>query len=106
MRFVRLLSMVLAVVIVAATAVHAAQYDRFGKGPTTIGLTPPGYSSGVYVQNRQYVNRSMMVSPSPAIATVPGNGERRTFSAEPSTTPPAPPVAPAAPNVGPCPNGK
>jgi hypothetical protein len=96
MRLVGLLSLVLAVGTLTASAVSAKEYDRFGKGPTTIGLTPPGYgasSSGGYFYSRQYVQ------PAPTVATAPATDGRRTFSAEPSTPAAAAPAAAPAPVV-------
>ena len=44
MRFARVLFVLVAVAaMTAAGAVHAQEYNRFGKGPTTSGFTPPGY---------------------------------------------------------------
>jgi hypothetical protein len=83
MRFLKTVSMVLVFGTLTASAV-AAEYNRFGKGPTTIGLTPPGYStSGGYIYSRQ------PVQPAPVVATVPATDGRRAFSAEPSAAPPA-----------------
>lgn len=101
MRFAKMLAVFVAVAALSAvTALHAADYNRFGKGPTTIGLTPPGFStsSGSYARGRAYY------APAPVIATTPSNGERRMFSAEPSApAAPAAPAAPSAPVTGPCP---
>jgi hypothetical protein len=80
MRFVKTVSMLLVLGTLTASSV-AAEYNRFGKGPTTTGLTPPGYStSGGYIYSRQYVQ------PAPVVATAPATDGRRAFSAEPSTT--------------------
>ncbi len=96
MRYVKMFSLTLAVVVATAGVVHAqgsSVENRFGKGPTTIGLTPGGgnyYARGnVYYAPAQSVARAMMapapaVATAPAIATAPATGERRSFSAEPA----------------------
>lgn len=85
MSLVKTLSTLAALATLTTTA-FAADYNRFGKGPTTVGLTPSGYGvSGGYV--RQYVQ------PAPVVATAPVADGRRTFSAEPA----APAVATTAP---------
>ena len=87
MSLVKTLSTLVALATLTTTA-FAADYNRFGKGPTTLGLTPPGYSaSGGYVYTRQYVQ------PAPVVATAPVADGRRTFSAEPAS--PAVATAPA-----------
>jgi hypothetical protein len=84
MRPLKLLSMLLVFGAMTASAVADSGsnvHNRFGKGPTTIGLTPPGFStSGGTAYSRQYVQ------PAPAVATAPATDDRRTFSAEPSKT--------------------
>jgi hypothetical protein len=100
MSLVKTLSTLVALATLTATT-FAADYNRFGKGPTTIGLTPSGYGvSGGYV--RQYVQPAPVIATAPvadgrrtfsaepaapAVATAPANNGRRTFSVEPSTAP-------------------
>jgi hypothetical protein len=100
MRFVKLLSMVLGVTLMTATAVADSGsnvYNRFGKGPTTAGLSQGyGSSSGGGYYYRPFVQ------PAPVIATVPATDGRRTFSTEPST-PAAAASAAAAPAAAPAP---
>jgi hypothetical protein len=100
MSLVKTLSTLVALATLTATA-FAADYNRFGKGPTTAGLTPSGYGvSGGYV--RQYVQPAPVVATAPvadgrrmfsaepaapAVAIAPANNGRRTFSVEPSTVP-------------------
>jgi hypothetical protein len=87
MRIAKPLSTALVLAMMTASAVGAADYNRFGKGPTTIGLTPGGIStSGGNVSSRQ------SVQPAPVIATDPATDGQRAFSAEPSTVQPATPV--------------
>jgi hypothetical protein len=101
MRFARVLLVFLAAAaMTTATAVQAQEYNRFGKGPTTIGLTPSGrgansYSRGtVYYAPAPVVATVPVAAPAPVVATAPATDGRRTFSAEPSA-PGA--LAPAAP---------
>ena len=49
MRFARVLLVLLAVTaMTTVTTVQAQEYNRFGKGPTTVGLTPPGRGVNSY----------------------------------------------------------
>ena len=107
MRFASVpLVLVAAAVMTAAGAVDAQEYNRFGKGPTTIGLTPPGFSTTSYSRGNVYYAPAPMVatsrenvnsSPAPVVATAPATGERRMFSAEPSAPSASVPAAPVAP---------
>lgn len=94
-----------AALAVAAVSLSAlgADYNRFGKGPTTLGLTPPGYSSsvgGAYVYRAPapVVAKAPIVATPPVVAQAPATDGRRAFSAEPSTATAAP-AAPAATTV-------
>jgi hypothetical protein len=106
MRSVKRLSMFFAVVVVTASVAHAQEYNRFGKGPTTAGLTPPGYGVNSYSRGSVYYAPAPVVAtsranvnsaPAPAVATAPTTDERRSFSAEPSAPGALVPAAPVAP---------
>jgi hypothetical protein len=105
MRFAKGVSMLFAVVVMTASAAHAQEYTRFGKGPTTAGLTPPGYGmtsrlgGSVYYAPAPVVATSrgnVNYAPAPAVATAPATEGRRTFSVEPSAPDALPPAAPTA----------
>src|SRR5438309_10311531 len=105
MRFVKGLTAMLAVSVLAVSVAHAQEYNRFGKGPTTVGFTPPGYGvtssysrGNVYYTPAPVIATAPVVANAPVVATAPATGERRAFSAEPSA-PNA--LAPAAPAVAP-----
>jgi hypothetical protein len=96
MRYVKLLSMVLGLALVTGTAlgdIGSNVNNRFGKGPTTSGLTQGygGSSGGGYYYRPN-------VQPAPVIATAPTTTGRRAFSAEP-TAPVAAPTTAAAPTT-------
>lgn len=102
MRFARVLLVLLAATAMTiATAVQAQEYNRFGKGPTTIGLTPPGHGVNsnsrrpAYYAPAPVVATASAVMPAPAVATAPATDGRRTFSAEPSAPGTLVPAAPA-----------
>ncbi len=65
MRFVKRLSMFFAVAVMTASVAHAQEYNRFGKGPTTAGLTPTGYGVNSYSRGNVYY------VPAPIVATSP-----------------------------------
>jgi len=90
------------VAMTVASTVHGQSITQYGKAAWAAGTYPGGPNAARYY-GRSYVGRPMMAAPAPTIATTPATGERRTFSAEPSTVQPAAPVAPAAPAAGPCP---
>jgi hypothetical protein len=78
MRYVKLLSMMLGMALIA-TVVSAKECDSFGKGAPPVGATPPGISAGSgHVYGRQYVQ------PAPVVAPPPATAGRRAFSAEPA----------------------
>jgi hypothetical protein len=81
----------LVLVGLTASAVSAQEYNRFGKGPTTIGLTPPGYSVG-----GGYTYQPVYRAPAPVVAATPADNGRRAFSQVPSA------AAPAASATAPC----
>jgi hypothetical protein len=106
MRLVKLFSLALAVVVATAGVVHAqgsSVENRFGKGPSTIGLTAGGgnyYSRGnVYYAPAPSMAQNM-IAPAPAIAIAPATGERRSFSAEPAAPQTIAPAAVGMPTVG------
>jgi hypothetical protein len=97
MRYVQLLSMVLGLALLTGTAFGDSGSNvnnRFGKGPTTAGLTQ-GYggssSQGYYVPR--------YVQPAPVIATAPATTGRRAFSAEPAAPAAAAPATTAPAKV-------
>jgi hypothetical protein len=76
MRYVKLPSMVLGMVMIA-TVVSAKECNPIGKGALPVGATPPGIGTGSgYVYSRQYVR------PAPVISTEPATTGRRAFSTE------------------------
>ena len=76
MRYVKLLSMVLGMAMIA-TVVSAKECDPFGKGALPVGATPPRIGTGSgYVDSRQYVQ------PAPVISTAPATTGRRALSTE------------------------
>jgi hypothetical protein len=95
MQLLKTLSMFLVMAILTATVVADSGsnvYNRFGKGPTTAGLTPGyGGSSGGGYYYRSYVQ------PAPVIATAPATGGRQAFSVAPSTAQSAAPAVAATP---------
>jgi hypothetical protein len=100
MRYVRMVSATMAILAaMAVTAAHAGNNTpnaiRYGKTGMTLGTWDGGPNQIQY--SRTYANREMRVAPAPAVATTPSTGERRMFSAEPSTPPP---VATAPANDG------
>jgi hypothetical protein len=100
MRLLKTLSMFLVMAILTASAVADSGsnvYNRFGKGPTSAGLSQ-GYGSS---SGGGYYYRSF-VQPAPMIITVPATDGRRTFSTEPSTPAATAPAA-AAPAAAPAP---
>jgi hypothetical protein len=94
MRFVKDISIALVVLGITASVAGAQEYNRFGKGPTTVGLTPPGYSVG-----GGYMYRPAYRAPAPMMAAAPAENGRRAFSQEPAA------AAPSAPEAAPCNNG-
>lgn len=108
MRFVKGLSLLFAVVVMTVSTVHAQEYNRFGKGPTTAGLTPPGYGMTSQLRGNVYFGPARVVAvspgnvnsaPAPVVATAPATEGRRTFSVEPSAPGASAPAAPAAPRT-------
>jgi hypothetical protein len=106
MRFVKCLSMLFAVAVMTASAAHAGEYNRFGKGSTTVGLTPPGFGVNSYSRGNVYYAPAPTVAtsrenvnsaPAPVVANSPATGERRMFSAEPSAPSDLVPAAAVAP---------
>ena len=106
MRFVKCLSMLFAVAVMTASMAQAQEYNRFGKGATTVGLTPPGYGTTSNSRGNVYYapapkvaasRESVNSSPAPVVATSPATGERRMFSAEPSAPSALVPAAPVSP---------
>jgi hypothetical protein len=106
MRFVKCLSMLFAVAVMTASMAQAQEYNRFGKGATTVGLTPPGYSVNSYSRGNVYYAPTPVVAtsrenvnsaPAPVVATSPATDGRRTFSAEPSAPSGLVPSAAVAP---------
>ena len=91
MRYVKIISMALAIAAVTAAAMAdqgSNVGNRFGKGPTTAGLTPGGgnyYSPGnVYYAPAPVIATAPKVTPAPVVASVPATTGRRSFSAEPA----------------------
>ena len=71
MRFVRILLVLLAVAaMTTATTVQAQEYNRFGKGPTTIGFTPPGYGVTSYPRGNVYCTPHRRLRPHPLLQTL------------------------------------
>jgi hypothetical protein len=88
---VRMVSATMAILAaMAVTAAHAGNNTpnaiRYGKTGMTLGTWDGGPNQ--YQYSRTYANREMRVAPAPVVATAPSTGERRMFSAEPSTAPP------------------
>jgi hypothetical protein len=90
MRYVKLLSTMLGMALIATVA-SAKECDSFGKGALGVGATPPpGISTGSgYVYGRHYVQ------PAPVIATAPATTGRRAFSVEPAAAAAAAPATAA-----------
>ncbi len=100
MRPATILSLFAALVVVGASAVHAGDYNRFGKGALSIGATPPGVSQTY--SNGSYYARGTVIAPAPVVATAPATNGRRAFSAEPAAPAATAPAANPASAAGHC----
>jgi hypothetical protein len=97
MRFVKMLSLVLAVAAVTvAVAAQAQSITQYGKAAWAGGYYPGGPNVGSHFGG-SYVPATVY-NPAPVIATAPAADGRRAFSAEPSAPEAAAPAA-SAPTV-------
>jgi hypothetical protein len=98
MRFVKTLSVVLAVVaMTAASTVLGQSITQYGKAAWAAGTYPGGPNAARYYGNYGRSYAPARVYSAPVVAATPPTEERRAFSAEPATPDVAVSAAPVAP---------